>query len=119
MPMIEQLLERFEEVIKAGGRGYGRRLSIAAGRGENYVQQMVSDGKGATVGKLAPIVVLLDKADQFFVATGIRASDVDIAFLEFLAKHPDDQKAYLRGAVEAELLRQKSAAPTETASDHE
>lgn len=63
--------ERLVEVIEADDREY-KAISQAAGLGQNYVQQLVKDGKDPTIGKFLAIMDVLGERHIEYIMTGAR-----------------------------------------------
>lgn len=83
--MNDDWFPRLLAAIEADGRSK-RAISMAAGLGPNFVQQMIKDGKTPGADKLLSILGALGAARTFYVLTGINMSpeDEDL-FREFLS----------------------------------
>lgn len=83
--MNEDWFPRLLAAIDSDGRSK-RAISMAAGLGPNFVQQMSKDGKVPGADKLLAILNALGTARTFYVLTGIemRAEDEEM-FREFLS----------------------------------
>ena len=92
--MKADVLLRLKEAVAADPRSL-RQLSLDAGLGENYVQQMLRDGKDPTVDKLEALLETLGKGDMFYVLTGLRVRPQDLSFLQLVLSAPES----LRGAI--------------------
>ncbi len=77
--MVNGWYERFVGAIKADGRDL-KAISLAARCGENYVQQMIKDGKRPGVDKFMAILTVLGSASALYVLTGLEMTDEDEAF---------------------------------------
>lgn len=77
--MVEGWYQRFVNAIEQDGRDL-KAISLAARCGENYVQQMLRDGKRPSVDKFMSILGVLGSASAFYVLMGIEMTDEDEAF---------------------------------------
>lgn len=102
--------ERFVGAIRDDGRDY-TAISKAAGLGQNYVQQMIKNGKRPTVDKFLAILNVLGSASAIFVLTGYeRDQESEDIMRAFAAMDPalrDDASRFLR----ALAARQHSLPP--------
>lgn len=69
--MEDEWRVRLNEVVRDDGRSL-RALSLAAGFGENYVQQMLKDKKDPSFTKLAKVLAVLGPTATFYVTSGLR-----------------------------------------------
>lgn len=69
--MEDEWRVRLNEVVKDDGRSL-RALSLAAGFGENYVQQMLKDKKDPSFTKLAKVLSVLSPNAALYVLSGLR-----------------------------------------------
>ena len=101
--MKENWLERLREVIDADQRSL-RQISMDAGLGPNYVQQMLHNGKAPTIDKLQAILDTLGTARTFYIITGVHVSQRDVEFLQLVLAAPEHLRGPIRqilAAVEA------------------
>lgn len=106
--MESEWFKRLKEVIESDPRGM-RRLSLDAGFGPNYVQQMLKDGKEPRVGSLVKLLAAINVSRIYFVLTGTDITDEDRAFLASVGS----LDPVLRSHAEALLLAARdSAAPS-------
>lgn len=82
--MDDKWFDRFLELIEADGRGM-KAISLAAKCGENYVQQMVKNGKRPTVDKFMAILDVLGSASAVYVLTGFKLSQADMTIIDRLS----------------------------------
>lgn len=80
---------RLLEVIKTDKRSF-KKLSADIGQGQNYIQQMIKDGKEPGADKLAKLLDILGKESALYVMTGVRANAQTIEYLNLLADAPED-----------------------------
>jgi hypothetical protein len=66
--------DRLVEIIEADPREY-KAISQAAGLGQNYVQQMIKDGKDPTLGKFLSIMHVLGDHHASYIITGLRKGE--------------------------------------------
>lgn len=67
------------------------KASLMAGRGRNYVQQLLA-GKDATLEKLMAVLSVLGDDAAFYVLTGKKLTQLDLEFLEVLEALPPELK---------------------------
>lgn len=102
---------RLKQILEHDPRSK-RAISIAAGRGPNFVQQMLKDGKEPGADKLASILAAYPPEIRYYVLTGIRATERDIQFLALLAdRHPDKKEKALT-LLEAILAEEAPSEPS-------
>lgn len=88
--------DRLKEAIESDPRGM-RSISLAAGCGPNYVQQMLKDRKEPGSDRLARLLDTLDTSTAVYVLTGVRLDSDDLAFLKVLtALSPELRASALR-----------------------
>ena len=90
--MADGWYERFVGAIKADGRDL-KAISLAARCGENYVQQMIKDGKRPGVDKFMAILSVLGSASALYVLTGLEMTEEDEAFFRAASSLDPDLKA--------------------------
>lgn len=104
------------EASKTAGKDY-KEISLAAGLGQNYVQQMVKERKQPTVDKFLAIMNVLGKSKVGFVLTGAEISEEDMLLVEAAAGLPPSAKP-----AALELFRKLSSSqdtPTQMPSSQE
>ena len=69
-----------------------RAISLAAGCGPNYLQQMMKDGKRPGVDRLLRILAALGSASSLYVLTGVEFTDEDEELFRAIANLDDDLK---------------------------
>ena len=67
-------LVRLKEAVESDPRSM-REISVQAGRGVNYVQQCLKDGKAMSVDKLISVLDVLGSASTLYVIAGIRSDN--------------------------------------------
>ena len=98
--MNESWLTRLKALIEADGRSL-RQVSIDAGLGPNFVQQMLKDGKDPTIEKLQAVLLALGQDKLLFVMTGVDLSPSDIEFLRLLKAAPENVRGSIRQILDA------------------
>lgn len=91
MGMETGWLERFKEALETlKSRGVSMSaLSLKAGRGRNFVQQMLTTGRDPGIEKLSSVLEHMPEADAIYVVTGIRITDRDLKFLRAMEGLPE------------------------------
>lgn len=84
-------LDRLIEAIKADGRDM-KAISLDAGLGENYVQQLVAKRKEPGLERLASLLTTLGRVSALFVITGVEMTRQDEEFLGVATSLTEDQK---------------------------
>lgn len=87
--MTDGWFERLKIVIENDDRSLSK-LSLEAGLGRNFVQQMLRDSKEPGTEKLKKILSTFPEATAIFVLVGIEIDESDLAFLRALKKLPPD-----------------------------
>jgi hypothetical protein len=94
--MNEEWFDRFRQAIERDGRPL-RQISLAAGRGVNYVQQTLRDGKEMSANKLMGILAVLGSGAALYVLTGREMNaDDEEAFSVILSVDPALRASALR-----------------------
>lgn len=86
--MSDEWFDRLREAIEASDKSMPE-ISIAAGRGRNYVQQMLKDRKQPGIENLLKILDALGSADAIYVLTGIRLTQETLDFVRMFEQIPD------------------------------
>lgn len=86
--------DRLVDAILRDGRDM-KAISLAAGLGQNYVQQMVKDRKKPKIDTLVRLLNELGRADTLWIITGQEFTDEDRRLLEIAASLEDDGKRKL------------------------
>lgn len=86
--------DRLVDAIVRDGRDM-KAISLAAGLGQNYVQQMVKDRKKPKIDTLVRLLNELGRADTLWIITGQEFTDEDRQLLEVAASLEDDGKRKL------------------------
>ena len=92
--MKEDWFERFLEALQADPRGM-RQISLDAGCGVNYVQQLVTNKKEPTVGRFVRVLDTLGAATALYVITGLRVTSEDEGFLRLALRLDSKSRADL------------------------
>lgn len=100
LAMDDRWFDRLIEAVKRDGRDM-KAISKAAKLGENYVQQMVKDGKKPKINTLVRLLQALGRADTLYIITGTEFSAADRRLLEVAAQLDDDGKQALIAAFAA------------------
>lgn len=108
-PMSDEIFDRLRAAIEEDGRSYSR-LSVDAGLGRNFVQQLLKNRKDPGFDKLSKIVRALGPELGHFVLTGNRLSDWDLAFLEIVASIDQESRKNLLKIAEGLANRQHTPA---------
>lgn len=94
--MNEDWFDRFVTAIREDGREM-RAISLAAGCGPNYVQQITKNGKRPGVDRFVRILNVLGSASTLYILTGLQMSEDDEAFFRLAASmDPKLKKEALR-----------------------
>ena len=83
--------QRLIKAIEEDGRSY-REISMAAKCGQNYVQQMIHNGKEPGADRLARLLDALGGPSALYVLTGITASRDDLEMLRLIQTLPPAAK---------------------------
>lgn len=95
-------------MIEADGRSL-RAISMAAGYGENYVQQMLKNRKQPSFPRLAKVLSVLGSSATLYVTSGLRLTPEAEQFLR-LALSLDDRGRRAVGDAIADLQSKTSSA---------
>lgn len=111
MDMEPGWLERFKETLETlKSRGVSMSaLSLKAGRGRNFVQQMLTTGRDPGIEKLSSVLEHIPEADAIYVVTGIRITARDLELLRALDGQPEGVLDGLLGTLHA--LQKNEDAP--------
>lgn len=85
-------LQRLNTALEQDGRSM-RAISVAAGCGPNYIQQIVNAGKEPGVDKLARILNVLGQDASLFVLSGVRITSADLEFIELMQSLSPEARA--------------------------
>lgn len=96
--MTDKWEDRLRECVERDRRSM-RAISIAAGKGENYVSQLLKDRGGARLSDLLPLLETLGPSARIYVLTGLNIEPSDVALVEAIAAMPEDARANLRQLV--------------------
>lgn len=89
--MDDSWFERLVAVIEADGRDM-KALSREAGCGQNYVQQMIKNGKQPTVGRFVSLLAVLGRPASLHVILGADLSAEDEELIRLVSGLPDERK---------------------------
>ena len=81
--MNDEWMNRLEAAVARDGRSK-REISVAAGRGVNYLQQAMKDGKEMSASNLVSILDVLGSATALYVLTGLDLTREDEEFLRLV-----------------------------------
>lgn len=98
--MDDAWFNRLLTAVERDGRDM-KAISLAAGLGENYVQQMIKQRKLPKVGTLVRLLETLGRADTLYIITGHEFSDVDRRLLAVASELDDEGKRALIAAFAA------------------
>lgn len=98
--MDDRWFDRLIEAVKRDGRDM-KRISLSAGLGENYVQQMIRDSKKPKIDTLVKLLQELGRADTLYIVTGTQFTDADRRLLEVAAALDEGGKQALISAFAA------------------
>ena len=93
--MDDNWYPRLVAAIEADGRSK-REISIAAGFGPNFVQQMIKEGKQPGAAKLQNLLKALGPPQMFYILTGIQVTREDEEFLKVALSASPRVKARMR-----------------------
>lgn len=97
LAMDDRWFDRLLEAIRRDGRDM-KAISAAARLGENYVQQMVKEGKKPKLNTLVRLLQALGRADTLYIITGTEFTPADRQLLEVASQLDDDGKRALIAA---------------------
>lgn len=89
---------RLKEMVEADGRS-PRAISISAGLGPNYIQQVLTDKKDAGFDRLQKALAELGSAAALYVTTGIKLTPQAESFLRMALSLDESQKAVIEAAI--------------------
>ena len=92
--MDEKWFDRLIETIERDPRGMGE-LSVAAGLGRNYVQQMIGSRKIPKIDTFIKLVSALGEDNAYFIITGQELSPQDRRLLQISSSLEDEGKQRL------------------------
>lgn len=92
--MEKKWFERLKQVIERSDKSK-RQLSMGAGFGPNWVQQMIKDEKEPGADKLTRLLDQFSRADAIYVLTGMRITEADLEFLKLVSKVPENSRENL------------------------
>jgi len=98
--MKDAWFDRFLEAVQADPRGM-RQISLDAGCGVNYVQQLVKNRKQPTVSRFASVLDVLGSAASTYVITGITISQEEQAILSLWRRLDKKARTDLGGLLSA------------------
>lgn len=90
---------RLEEVLAADGRSM-RAISLAAGFGPNFVQQMLKDRKDPSFPRLARVLSVLGTGATLYVTSGLRLSPEVETFLRIALSLDSAGKQRVQAAID-------------------
>lgn len=105
--MTDGWFDRLKEAIEVSGISK-KRLSKAAGRGQNFVQQMLKDGKQPGIENLSGLLEALGQEATIYVLTGERITPDQWEFVKLFSSISDPESQDHAIAV-LEALAAKSA----------
>lgn len=89
--MDDNWFPRLLQALKDDPRSM-RKISMDAGLGPNFVQQMISDGKQPGVDKLAKLLDALGYTKMIYILTGISFTEADAAAVRLLLGLPPETR---------------------------
>jgi len=92
--------DRLEKAVLADGRDM-KALSLAAGLGQNYVQQMLKDRKEPRIGTFVKLLGVLGRSSAIYIITGSEFSPIDQQLFEAAATLDEKGKQHLIAAFAA------------------
>lgn len=87
MIITENWFDRLIGVLSANERSM-RAVSLAAGKGPNYISQMIKDGKQPSTENLSLILDQFDRETALFILTGIKLQPGDLEVLQLISRLP-------------------------------
>lgn len=93
--MDENWFPRLIAAIEADGRSK-RQISVDAGFGVNYVQQMINDGKEPGAKHLQGLLKTLGSHRMFFILTGVDIRPEDKEFVQVALEAPPKVRDRMR-----------------------
>lgn len=106
--MDDPVLNRLKEEVSLDGRSF-RRISLDAGLGPNFVQQMMKTGKNPGAVKLGQVLDTLDLGAALYVITGVRLSRDEVETASNLSKLPDAIRSQIKGLIAAHIEQASKA----------
>lgn len=100
LAMDDRWFDRLLAAVKRDGRDM-KAISLAAKLGENYVQQMVKEGKKPKINTLVRLLQALGRADTLYIITGAEFSAADRRLLDVAAQLDEEGKQALIAAFAA------------------
>lgn len=101
---------RLLEAIEADQRSL-KKLSADIGQGQNYIQQMIKDGKEPGSDKLAKLLDALGRDAALYVMTGVSISAADLDFIRAFKAIPPAAQAQAVAFFRALLAPEDTASP--------
>lgn len=92
--------DRLLAAVQRDGRDM-KKISLEAGLGQNYVQQMAKNRKKPKIDSLVKLLKALGRADALFIITGTEFTDEDRRLLEVAGALDDEGKRALIAAFAA------------------
>jgi hypothetical protein len=92
--------DRLLEAVERDGRDM-KAISLAAGLGPNFVQQMVRYRKAPKIDSFVKLMKALGQSDVLYIITGNQFSDVDQQLYQIAAGLGDEDKKALIAAFAA------------------
>jgi hypothetical protein len=93
MTLTENWFDRLVEVLSEKDRSM-RAISLAAGKGPNYISQMIKNRKQPSADNLSLILNQFDRDTALYVLTGIKLTQEDLEFLALLSRLPNGVKSH-------------------------
>lgn len=87
----DEWYKRFLMLIENDQRNM-RELSLAAGCGQNYIQQMIKEGKRPSIDRFIAILNALEPLATLYIFTGLNISTEDLKFLQILMRADENKR---------------------------
>ncbi|NBW22994.1 MAG: XRE family transcriptional regulator [Caulobacteraceae bacterium] len=118
--MSSEIIQRLAEVIAADPRSK-RQISMAAGLGQNYVQQILSGERDPTITRVAAVLNVLGSASILYVISGVKIGPEEEEFLRVALMLPPDLRrdamSLLKSIAEREAQQSQQADRTVTSDE--
>lgn len=101
---------RLMEAVQRDGRSM-RAISIAAGHGPNYLQQVLRDQKDPGFGRVARILDVMGTSTMLYVISGTEITDEDAEMLRIVLSLPPTVRSEARDLFRAIQAREELPEP--------
>lgn len=113
--MKNEWIDRLRECVDRDGRSM-RAISIASGNGQNWLQQVLKDGKDPGFARLARLLDSLGAGATLYVISGTRLDERDAELLRILLSLPPRVRGEALDLFRAIEAREDQSEPVLSAS---